>query len=161
MHAIVIRRKNAIHSQVAENRARQCMLALSELAKSWPVAGWISRLFISLMTRLTGHSFDIDPRLGSSAGPATSSAPPPPQSSSLMNGLAIPEQQQNYQTNSAVQGFESGKGVSHSSAAEAPWPEDLGSGDLDWIFQESLGGFNLYDFSGFPTEPLNLAFSPS
>lgn len=28
---------------------------MSELAKGWPVAGWILRLFIKLMKRLTGH----------------------------------------------------------------------------------------------------------
>lgn len=137
------------------------MLALSELAKSWPVAGWIFRLFVSLMTRLTGHSFDIEPKLGSSAGPATSSVAVPPQPPSLMNGIVIPEQHQGYQTNSAELGFAAGQGALHTSAAEAPWLNDLGSEELDWIFQDSLGGFNLYDFSGLPTDPLNLAFSPA
>lgn len=36
------------------------MLAMSELAKSWPVAGWILRLFINLMKKLTGHSVGRD-----------------------------------------------------------------------------------------------------
>jgi hypothetical protein len=36
------------------------MLALSELAKCWPVGGWILRLFINLMRRLTGQGFSFD-----------------------------------------------------------------------------------------------------
>ncbi|EEU33922.1 uncharacterized protein NECHADRAFT_12238, partial [Fusarium vanettenii 77-13-4] len=55
IHAIVIRRNTPIHRQLAENRARQCMLALGELSKSWPVGGWILRLFISLFIKLTGQ----------------------------------------------------------------------------------------------------------
>ncbi|KAL2676430.1 hypothetical protein Neosp_010188 [[Neocosmospora] mangrovei] len=60
IHAIVIRRNTPIHRQLAENRARQCMLALGELSKSWPVGGWILRLFISLFIKLTGQ----DPGIG-------------------------------------------------------------------------------------------------
>ncbi|EXJ60793.1 hypothetical protein A1O7_04946 [Cladophialophora yegresii CBS 114405] len=157
MHAIVIRRKSIIHGQVAENRARQCMLALSELAKSWPVAGWILRLFISLMTRLTGHSFDIDPKWGTAAGPATSSAVVPPQQPCLTNASVLPHQQQEPQGNSAEQGLEAGPGVFQASAPANPWSHDLGSEDLDWIFQDSLGGFSLYDFS-LPAAPANFTF---
>jgi hypothetical protein len=36
------------------------MLALSELAKSWPVGGWILRLFMNLMSRLTGQGSGFD-----------------------------------------------------------------------------------------------------
>jgi hypothetical protein len=56
-HAIVIRRKDAIRGQLAENKSRQCMLALSELSKSWPVGGWILQLFNNLLNRLTGREF--------------------------------------------------------------------------------------------------------
>lgn len=39
---------------------------MSELAKGWPVAGWILRLFINLMKRLVGQSVaygtNLDPR---------------------------------------------------------------------------------------------------
>ncbi|RSM14771.1 hypothetical protein CDV31_005205 [Fusarium ambrosium] len=60
IHAIVIRRNAPIHRQLAENRARHCMLALGELSKSWPVGGWILRLFVSLFIKLTGQ----DPGIG-------------------------------------------------------------------------------------------------
>ncbi|KAL4947585.1 fungal-specific transcription factor domain-containing protein [Aspergillus filifer] len=53
IHALVIRSSDLIQKQLAENRARQCILGMSELAKGWPVAGWILRLFINLMKRLT------------------------------------------------------------------------------------------------------------
>jgi hypothetical protein len=33
------------------------MLAMTELAKSWPTAGWILRLFINLMKKLTAQKF--------------------------------------------------------------------------------------------------------
>lgn len=60
MHAIVIRRNDPVQCLLAKNRSRQCMLGLSELSKGWPVAGWILRLFISLMLRLTGRDFELD-----------------------------------------------------------------------------------------------------
>lgn len=67
IHAIVIRRGDSIQGQLAENRARQCMLAMSQLANSWPVAGWILRLFINLMKRLTGQSFGKSNNVGGGA----------------------------------------------------------------------------------------------
>lgn len=57
VHATVIRKAHAIRRLVAENRSRQCMLALSELSQAWPVAVWILRLFINLMSRLTSRDF--------------------------------------------------------------------------------------------------------
>lgn len=39
------------------------MLAMSELAKSWPVAGWILRLFINLMKKLTDQNVRYDSNL--------------------------------------------------------------------------------------------------
>ncbi|TPX11539.1 uncharacterized protein E0L32_007750 [Thyridium curvatum] len=41
IHAVVIQREETVHRLLAENRSRQCMLALRELSKSWPVGGWI------------------------------------------------------------------------------------------------------------------------
>ena len=54
IHTIVICQKDHIRRQLAENKSRQCMLALSELASSWPVNIWISKAFINLLRRLTG-----------------------------------------------------------------------------------------------------------
>lgn len=65
VHTIEICRKDHLHRRLAENRCRQCMLALMELSRSWPVAGWILRLFISLMRRLTGGDFDFEAGLRS------------------------------------------------------------------------------------------------
>ncbi|BCR88967.1 fungal specific transcription factor domain-containing protein [Aspergillus chevalieri] len=57
IHTIVICRcrKDPVRRQVAENKSRQCMLALSVLANSWPVRIWISKAFVNLMRRLTGQ----------------------------------------------------------------------------------------------------------
>ncbi|KAI1625600.1 fungal-specific transcription factor domain-containing protein [Exophiala viscosa] len=129
MHAIVIRRKCAIQSQVAENRARQCMLALSELAKSWPVANWILRLFISLMTRLTGHDFkDIHPN-------------------NAVDGLELGPHQEGYPNDPSEHSIEVGHTLPQMADTGNPWHEDLGPEDLNWIFQDSLGDFSLYDLS--------------
>ncbi|KAH7143482.1 fungal-specific transcription factor domain-containing protein [Dactylonectria macrodidyma] len=54
IHTIVICRTDSYQRQLAENKSRQCMLALSVIAKSWPVRIWISQSFVNLMKRLTG-----------------------------------------------------------------------------------------------------------
>lgn len=55
IHTIVICRKDHIRQKLAENKSRQCLLALSELAKSWPARIWIANAFVDLMKRLTGQ----------------------------------------------------------------------------------------------------------
>ncbi|KAF9632990.1 hypothetical protein BFW01_g3853 [Lasiodiplodia theobromae] len=55
VHTIAICRRDHVRQQLAENKARQCLLALSELAKSWPVKIWIAEAFVDLMERLTGQ----------------------------------------------------------------------------------------------------------
>ncbi|EEU45285.1 uncharacterized protein NECHADRAFT_40529 [Fusarium vanettenii 77-13-4] len=55
IHTIVICRKDPIRRQLAGNKSRQCILALSELAKPWPVGLWIMRFFVNLFRRLTGQ----------------------------------------------------------------------------------------------------------
>ncbi|KAE8347490.1 hypothetical protein BDV24DRAFT_173310 [Aspergillus arachidicola] len=52
VHTIVICRKDPIRRQLAENKSRQCLLALSELAGSWPVKIWIAKAFLNLLRRL-------------------------------------------------------------------------------------------------------------
>lgn len=60
IHTLVICRKESIHRQLAENKSRQCMLALSVIAKSWPVRIWISKAFVNLMKRLTGQGSSLN-----------------------------------------------------------------------------------------------------
>ncbi|KAJ5112594.1 hypothetical protein N7532_000639 [Penicillium argentinense] len=60
IHTIVICRKDSIQRQLAENKSRQCMLALSVIAKSWPVRIWISKAFVNLMKRLTGQGQNLN-----------------------------------------------------------------------------------------------------
>ncbi|KAF4455580.1 hypothetical protein F53441_2104 [Fusarium austroafricanum] len=55
IHTLVICRKDPIRRQLAGNKSRQCILALSELAKHWPIGLWIVRFFGNLMRRLTGQ----------------------------------------------------------------------------------------------------------
>ncbi|KAF5672789.1 cutinase transcription factor 1 alpha [Fusarium heterosporum] len=63
IHTLVICRKDPIRRQLAGNKSRQCILALSELAKHWPVGLWIMKFFVRLMRRLTGQGSAL------SAGP--------------------------------------------------------------------------------------------
>ncbi|PLB54004.1 hypothetical protein P170DRAFT_397008 [Aspergillus steynii IBT 23096] len=60
VHTVVICRGEPIHKQLAENKSQQCMLALSVIAKSWPVRIWISRAFVNLIKRLTGQGQTFD-----------------------------------------------------------------------------------------------------
>lgn len=55
----MICQSDSVHRQLAENKSRQCMLALSVIAKSWPVRIWISKSFVNLMKRLTGQSSSL------------------------------------------------------------------------------------------------------
>lgn len=41
---------------MAQNKSRQCLLVLTELAKHWPVRIWIARAFVNLLNRLTGQN---------------------------------------------------------------------------------------------------------
>ena len=47
--------------QLAENKSRQCLIALGEISQPWPVSIWISKAFHALMRRLTQpQSTNID-----------------------------------------------------------------------------------------------------
>ncbi|EQB51269.1 hypothetical protein CGLO_09216 [Colletotrichum gloeosporioides Cg-14] len=85
MHTIEICRKDSIRRQLAENKSRQCLLALGELSKSWPVRIWISKSFVSLMTRLTGQ--DSAPSGGAIVRVSSSIHPTSPSGQSL-HGIA-------------------------------------------------------------------------
>jgi hypothetical protein len=52
MHVIAICSSHSIGRELAENRARLCMLGLVTLQESWPVGGWVFRLFVSVLERL-------------------------------------------------------------------------------------------------------------
>ncbi|KAF2018112.1 hypothetical protein BU24DRAFT_491146 [Aaosphaeria arxii CBS 175.79] len=52
-HTFAICHEDHTRRRLAENKSRQCLLALGELAKSWPVSIWIAKAFIKLMKRLT------------------------------------------------------------------------------------------------------------
>ncbi|KAL4913061.1 fungal-specific transcription factor domain-containing protein [Aspergillus aurantiobrunneus] len=58
VHTLVICRNDPVQRQLAENKSRQCMLALSVI-KSWPVRIWISKSFVNLMKRLTGQGSSL------------------------------------------------------------------------------------------------------
>lgn len=58
MHVYTICKARAMHRELAENRAKVCMLGLSVLRESWPVGGWVYQLFVSIMLRLQSRIHD-------------------------------------------------------------------------------------------------------
>jgi hypothetical protein len=52
MHVFAIWTSSSVSRELAENRARICMLGLVTLQESWPVGGWVLRLFVSVLERL-------------------------------------------------------------------------------------------------------------
>ncbi|PCD23202.1 hypothetical protein AU210_014725 [Fusarium oxysporum f. sp. radicis-cucumerinum] len=73
IHTLAISQKNAIHRQLAENKSRQCILALTELAKIWPVGMWVVKSFSNLLRRLLSRgslsSQEPQPYIPSGDGP--------------------------------------------------------------------------------------------
>ncbi|KAL6229262.1 hypothetical protein BDW75DRAFT_249973 [Aspergillus navahoensis] len=54
VHTLTLCCKDPIRQKLAENKSRQCLLALCELSGSWPVKIWFAKAFANLMRRLTG-----------------------------------------------------------------------------------------------------------
>ncbi|KAF2792173.1 hypothetical protein K505DRAFT_279309 [Melanomma pulvis-pyrius CBS 109.77] len=52
IHVFTICTSRPVGRELAENRARICMLGLATLQESWPVGGWVLRLFVSVLERL-------------------------------------------------------------------------------------------------------------
>ncbi|KAH7127993.1 fungal-specific transcription factor domain-containing protein [Dactylonectria estremocensis] len=52
MHVFALCTSGSIGRELSENRARICMLGLACLQDSWPVSGWILKLFVDIMKRL-------------------------------------------------------------------------------------------------------------
>ncbi|KAM0257739.1 hypothetical protein ACHAQJ_004190 [Trichoderma viride] len=52
MHVFSLCTSGNIGRELAENRARTCMLGLNCLQESWPVSGWILKLFVDIIERL-------------------------------------------------------------------------------------------------------------
>lgn len=52
MHVFSLCTSGSVGRELAENRARTCMLGLNCLQESWPVSGWILKLFVDIIERL-------------------------------------------------------------------------------------------------------------
>ncbi|KAM0476102.1 hypothetical protein ACHAPX_006519 [Trichoderma viride] len=52
MHVFSLCSSGSVGRELAENRARTCMLGLNCLQESWPVSGWILKLFVDIIERL-------------------------------------------------------------------------------------------------------------
>ncbi|KAH7128999.1 fungal-specific transcription factor domain-containing protein [Dactylonectria macrodidyma] len=81
IHTLAMGTTNTIQRQLAENKSRQCILALGELTKVWPVGMWVVKSFSNLLRRLlsrgslsdqalqarTSSEEEMDPGAGSAA----------------------------------------------------------------------------------------------
>ena len=56
MHIWALCTSSEVGRELAENRCRTCILGLSVMQESWPVGGWVYRLFVSIMKRLKARS---------------------------------------------------------------------------------------------------------
>lgn len=56
MHIWALCTSSEVGRELAENRCRTCILGLSVMQESWPVGGWVYRLFVSIMSRLKAKS---------------------------------------------------------------------------------------------------------
>lgn len=79
VHTMSIYRGSPVQQRLAENKSHQCILALSELAKTWPVGMWIVKSFLGLMKRLTsratasgGSRLSVTSRIGTDGNPPVS-----------------------------------------------------------------------------------------
>ena len=71
IHVVAIRKCNHLGRELADQRARLCMLGLSELQLYWPVGGWISKLFIAVLEKLSRQSSGSKKsNMGGPEGPA-------------------------------------------------------------------------------------------
>lgn len=99
------------------------------------------------MTRLTGHDFkDIHPVQCAPASSGTGLIPPT-QQALVVDGLEMAQHQEGYPNDPSAHAIEVGQPLSQMPEPGNSWPDDLGPEDLNWIFQDSLGNFSLYDFS--------------
>ena len=78
IHTMDIRRSEKTARQVAEHRAKLCLLGLKELQKTWEVTNWVLQLFFqfldhSIAKRLEVLEYDDPPNLAD--GPESSSDP--------------------------------------------------------------------------------------
>jgi hypothetical protein len=62
MHVFAICTSNPLGRELAENRARICMHGLAKMQESWPVGGWVYRLWIPIMERLRARRAHNQPQ---------------------------------------------------------------------------------------------------
>jgi len=99
------------------------------------------------MTRLTGHDFkDIHP-VQYGPGASGTSFIPPYHHNIAGDGLELGPHKEGNPNHSSEHSIEVGQALPQMAEPGNPWHEDLGPEDLNWIFQDSLGDFSLYDLS--------------
>ncbi|RVX71097.1 hypothetical protein B0A52_03463 [Exophiala mesophila] len=156
IHSLVILCRQPISSQLAENRARLCMLALSELSKLWPAAGWILRVFDKVLRRLTGHDrcFECSPPSGKPYGSRPQSSGPIARlsdHSTLRSGEGTSDVASNgldSLMSPTLHSLRGSTGATESQTVGSPlgiMPEDCWAQELNFeafenIFQDSLTG---------------------
>ncbi|RDL35491.1 uncharacterized protein BP5553_07422 [Venustampulla echinocandica] len=148
-----IRPKDPIRSQLAENKSRQCMLALSELFKSWPVGGWILQLFINLLKRLTGRDFGFQtsansgaPRQGNSKQSLPTAQHGPDQSNGTIPGGVDGSQYDGIRNSQTAEDKQNtASPITHYFDAQTQWPFGDDLLPFDFLMQDAFCAIPLFN----------------
>ncbi|CAG9992132.1 unnamed protein product [Clonostachys byssicola] len=130
VYTLALDGRSNVHRKLVENKSRQCILALSELVKVWPVGMWLKMAFVNLLRRLVSQR-SVDGARGDEAN----------EDMEVLHG-------DQFHPNSAVQPVQpqevflgSGLGTAIDFAYDASW---FGSSECIFdaeIFQEELSSF--------------------
>lgn len=101
MHVFSLCTSGSVGRELAENRARTCMLGLNCLQESWPVSGWILKLFVDIIERLR-RMLTNRSKSGELSRVTASPAPGYPQQQSRQE---TPRGAQSLQLGTAIQGI--------------------------------------------------------
>uniref|UniRef100_A0A8H7NQ61 Zn(2)-C6 fungal-type domain-containing protein n=2 Tax=Bionectria ochroleuca TaxID=29856 RepID=A0A8H7NQ61_BIOOC len=130
VYTLALDGRSNVHRKLVENKSRQCILALSELVKVWPVGMWLKMAFVNLLRRLVSQR-SVDGTRGDEAN----------ENMAVLHG-------DQFHANSVVQPVQpqevflgSGLGTAIDFAYDASW---FGSSECIFdaeIFQEELSSF--------------------
>lgn len=127
MHVLANCTSDAVGRELAETRAKICMLGLGALQKSWPVGGWVYQLWSSVMDRLQRKLRYESHRMSSSADSASHSCSREGEAETInqLRAHGTPKSNRRF--------------VGHDSPTELEgWQQDIGTGVLSNPLQHNM-----------------------
>lgn len=149
MHVFSLCACGSVGRELAESRARTCMLGLNCLQESWPVSGWILKLFVDIIERLRR----MLTKRSKSGEPGIATASPAP---------GFPQQQQQHQPSHNPQPLGAMQGIGEQTQAPlvnttANPMVPLSKPPLD----ATAGGLPVYPSGFAPYDTTNAALFPN